>query len=96
MSGIRLQGVAKTNSLQQGAAQGEKGELNGKAQPFLTTGGEAVSKRQILQRKQEVARSLKQRVNSEILHTTVFGVRARCLSPCRTVMFFASSPLIDG
>src|SRR6185369_3611319 len=44
----------------------------------------------------EVARSLKQRVNSEILHTTVFGVRACCLSPCRTVMFFASSPLIDG
>ena len=91
MSGIRLQGVAKTNSLQQGAAQGEKGELNGKAQPFLTTGGEAVSSFN-----ERVARSLRQRVNSEILHTTVFGVRACCLSPCRTVMFFASSPLIDG
>jgi len=40
-----------------GVAQ-RKGKLNGKAQPFLTTGGEAVSKRKILQRKQEVARLL--------------------------------------
>jgi len=37
-----------------GVAQ-RKGKLNGKAQPFLTTGGEAVSKRKILQRNQEVA-----------------------------------------
>ena|ERR1700730_4006109 len=45
------------NLYTKGAAQA-KTSLNGKAQPFLTTGGEAVTKRKILLRIQEVARLL--------------------------------------
>ena len=44
--------------LNQGRSPGERARLNGKAQPFLTTGGEAVPKENLV-KKEEVARLLR-------------------------------------